>query len=32
MNNIDENDFFALFKVVWPQCTGEVGKLIIFCC
>jgi len=24
--------FFALFKVVRPQHTGEVRKLIIFCC
>jgi len=32
MNNIVENDFFALFEVVRPQYTGEVGKFITFCC
>ena len=30
MNNIVENNLFALFKVVWIQYTGEVGKFIIF--
>ena len=31
MNSIVENDFFALFKVMRSQYTGEVGKFLIFC-